>query len=74
MIVQNQRYNLKNADCSEKTGQGKQKKTKTRLFISLILKPQAYKLNEIVETPNKIIVIITKIENKQKNNDNSTKH
>ena len=73
MIVQNQRYNPKNADCSEKTGQGKQKKTKTRLFISLILIPYTYKLNEIVGTPNKIIAIITKIQNKQKRNDNSTK-
>ena len=34
--------------------------------------PQAYKLNDFVGTPNKIIAIITKIQNKHKHNDNST--
>ena len=34
--------------------------------------PQAYKLNDFVGTPNKIIAIITKIQNKHKHNDSST--
>ena len=50
----------------------KQKNTITQLFIALILIPQAYKLNEIMGKPNKIIAIITKIQNNHKHNDNST--
>ena len=43
---------------------------KTQLFITLILIPLAYKLNDIVGKPHKILALISKIQNKHKHNDN----